>query len=122
MNKADLLIYRNRIIRLVDTQRFRIDRKAIYFGSGSKKHEQIKFDICWELKKMKMEFVTEARFKNEKGVADILILDTGTVIEILVSETLEQVKEKVKKYPDELEVVATTGIREYLKGDYKIIR
>ena len=73
------------------------------FPNNTESHERTKFEICLFLAKAGKEFITEAIF--EKGArADIVILDEGIVIEVLESETKEQFEEKVKKYPESLEV------------------
>ncbi|MCH7561848.1 MAG: hypothetical protein IIC67_10885, partial [Thaumarchaeota archaeon] len=75
-------------------------------------HELAKFKLCRELIKEGKTILTEARFEGYKGRCDILVLDTGTVYEILRSETVKQLTDKVKKYPPELEIIgvyADTG-------------
>lgn len=120
MNKLNLIRKRNRIFQLL---KFGTKRNCVRFNThNSLEHEAIKSAICYEIQKARMEYVTEAEFMNKKGIADILILDTGTVIEILVSETLKAVQKKILKYPEELEVVATTSFKEWKRGDYNIIR
>ncbi len=54
--------------------------------------------------------------------ADILILDDGMIIEVMVSETLEQVKYKTQKYPRNLDIIAVTDWSEYFEGKYTLIR
>ena len=67
-------------------------------ASNALEHELAKFKVCWELLQEGKEFVTEAVFTNGKR-ADILVLDTGDVIEILHSETKEMAEKKCTDYP-----------------------
>jgi len=69
----------------------------------SKEHLMKQIEIAYELVNQGHEVVIEAKFNS--GIrADVLDITTGTIIEILHSETLAEAKEKVKKYPDFLEV------------------
>lgn len=61
-------------------------------------HELAKFLVCWELAKQDKQFVSEAVFENGRR-ADVFVLDDKEAIEILVSETKEMLKEKIKEYP-----------------------
>ncbi|KKK75248.1 hypothetical protein LCGC14_2875620 [marine sediment metagenome] len=122
MNQDQLNRYRNNIISYVKC--YPVKRNIVNLNThNSVEHEQIKFRICYELKKQGIHFVTEAKMHDgKKGIADILILDKGEVIEICVSETLDEVKEKVVKYPSMLEIVAVKDWNEYFSGNYKLIR
>jgi len=65
----------------------RVKRNAIFISAAnSKEHEMKKCEICYELKKIKHEFITEAernRKRNEARVkVDIVDLTTGEEIEI----------------------------------------
>jgi len=91
-------------MRLLDPAQRR-PRGCVRFNIGKEeereehlKHELAKFKICWELACEGKEFVTEAVFTNGKR-ADILVLDTGDVIEILHSETKEMAQKKCVDYP-----------------------
>ena len=81
-----------------------------YFPNNTDAHEDTKWEICKFLARAGREFITEAIFDSGEiydrwgGRADIFVLDKGIVIEVLESETEEQFKEKVKKYPESLEV------------------
>lgn len=117
MNKVNIIKHRNRIFQLL---KFGTKRNCVRYNiNNSDTHEIIKALICLEIQKRGQEYVSEAEFK--KGRADILILDTSQAIEILHSETIQQVTKKVKKYPGELEVVATTSFKEWKEDNYKII-
>lgn len=52
----------------------------------------------YELRQAGKQIVTEAPFKTG-GRADIINLTDQEIIEIMVTETLEEAKEKTKKYP-----------------------
>ena len=124
MNKENLLRFRNETASYA--QCYNVKRNVVNLNShNSEKHEMIKCRICYELKKQGIHFITEAtmiRDKNKGCIADILILDTAEVIEILVSETEEKARIKVQKYPDCLEVLSVTDSKEYFTGNYKILK
>ena len=65
-------------------------------------HARAKFEVCKKLLDGGNEFYTECIFEGNQGRADIFCLDTKVVVEILSTETLEQCKEKVEKYPSGL--------------------
>lgn len=75
---------------------FRLNRKASF------KHELTKFKLALKLVRQDHNVIVEARFKKG-GQADIIDLETGTIYEILCSESKKKAKEKVKKYPEFLE-------------------
>lgn len=62
-----------------------------------------KYLICRFLMKNNFEFYTEAKLIGG-GRADIFVLDKGLIIEVLSSETVEQLAEKTKKYPVGLDI------------------
>jgi len=68
-------------------------------------HELLKFMVAFRLMKDGHSIVTEAIFAGGRGRADIFVLDTMQVFEILVSETPEQFKNKLEKYPPEVDVI-----------------
>ena len=105
MNKLDLMKKRNDIARLVrENNRCGSFRNHFRFGSGGYRHELKKFDICYSLHLTNKEFLTEARFKDYSGIADILVLDDGIVYEIMNSETEKKLSNKIARYPKELEI------------------
>ena len=69
-----------------------------------------------------MDFITEASFRNYRGKADILVLDEAKVIEIMVSEKLNNVEWKSRKYPKVFEIVAVNSSEEYFSGNYSLVR
>lgn len=78
------------------------------------RHELAKFILCWHFKKKGKEIVTEAIFDNQKR-ADIFVLDDCEAHEILVSETDEDFKKKLKEYPC---AVFAHRAEDVLRGDY----
>jgi len=83
-------------------------RNAVYVnGNEGKLHALKKADICHELRKRKMEFYTECVFPNKKR-ADILVLDSLKIIEILSSEKLEDAVLKKQFYPCPIVFVKAT--------------
>lgn len=64
-----------------------LKKNAVFLSAAnSKEHEMKKAEICYELKKKKHEFITEAERNRKRGEArvkvDIVDLDTGQEIEI----------------------------------------
>ena len=73
--------------------------------NNSLEHEMEKLKICYNLKKEGRDFLTEAVFENKKGIADIVDLVLGIIIEVQHTESDESIKNKSLKYPLEMEVV-----------------
>lgn len=71
---------------------------------NSLQHETLKLKEFWVRKRLGHDVITEAKFKDGKGIADIIDMTEGKIIEILHSEKIEEAKKKVKKYPEFLEV------------------
>ena len=84
----------------------------------------VKARLCFELQKTGVKYITEAPLNGRKGEgkADILILDTAEVIEILVSEKINEAEHKTIKYPEELSILAVSDWEAYFNGSYKNIR
>ena len=62
-------------------------------------HERIKKDLCFELFKSGIDFLTEATLDSkEKVIADIVALDLNQVIEIPITETKESLEKKERIY------------------------
>lgn len=124
MNKLELLKYRNDVARQVKS--FHIKRNVVNLNThNSWQHEMIKSRICYLLKQQDKHFYTEVPMISNYGknlYADILILDDGMIIEIMVSETLEEVKHKTEKYPRNLDIIAIRDWSEYFEGTYSLIR
>lgn len=62
-------------------------------------HNDKIIEICKEFKKLGIPFITEAKFRENLGRADIINLITHEIYEIVVSETDENIAAKQKKYP-----------------------
>jgi hypothetical protein len=94
---------RNDCLRLLDNS-YRIDVNSIRINTHNNIiHEVAKVILAYDEIKKGNQVVVEARFKGG-GIADILVLDTFKVIEVLHSESLAKARKKVKKYPKELEI------------------
>ncbi len=68
-------------------------------------HEYAKLCLMLELMRNGSIVYSEAEFEGG-GVGDVYDCSSGIIYEILSSETNAQLKEKIKKYPKELRVVA----------------
>jgi hypothetical protein len=109
MNKKERQAKINNITRLLKSIRSGSDVNKVRFSKGNTwEHEGLKAKKCFGLLKDGHDFVTEAEFKGG-GRADIVDLCCGIVYEVLVSESIDSLKEKIKKYPDELDVIAVRG-------------
>lgn len=95
-NNLSLIRFSNRSGSHINNLRFSL--------SESKAHIMKKLDICIDLMNKNHKFITEAIFDNGSR-CDVFDITSGTVYEILNSETDEEFEEKIKKYPQELEVV-----------------
>ncbi len=73
--------------------------------NNTPEHEWMKCALCWILTLQGRDYITEAIFKTG-GRADVFCIDTCTVYEILHTESEKTFKEKIKKYPEEVEVIA----------------
>src|SRR3990167_7367651 len=121
MNKLNLQKFRNDVMRFVDSNGRK--RDCVNLNThNSLLHELIKFRMCFELQKRGIQYISEAKFTNQRGITDILILDFAQAVEIMVSETKEQLEYKVKKYPSELEVIAVKDWESFFNNDYQAIK
>jgi len=125
MNKQDLETFRNSVLRsIVNT--LGVKRNVIIISlANSWQHEMVKARICYELQKQGMHYITEPRvfIKHRKEARpDILILDTAMAVEILVSETEDEVKYKTRNYPDTIQVVSVKAWSDLFDGTYQIIK
>jgi hypothetical protein len=82
-------------------------------------HELAKFLICWQLSKEGKEFVTEAIFNNGRR-ADILVLDSCDVIEILHSESEDKCLAKTEEYPVPRTNIIMLNAKEVIRNDPNI--
>lgn len=75
------------------------------FNSGNRpEHEQAKFDIFCELRRLGHEVITECEFSNEGqgykyGRADVVDLTDGVIFEVAVTEAEASLAAKEMKYP-----------------------
>ena len=100
------MIQRNNSARLLEPLSKR-ERNVVRINSGnSLKHELAKFYLNWCLRRNGSETVTEAIFRGYRARGDVLELDTGTVYEILHSETKEKFFGKASYYPREVTIVS----------------
>lgn len=99
MNNLNLMKQRNYVLSLLD-KGFNCCK---FRKANSKKHEMKKAEICIDVLKKGGFFLTECRFKSG-GRADVVaMIDDGiTVYEIANSEKEASLKEKMKKYSNEL--------------------
>lgn len=105
MNTKDRMIARSDHFRLL---RMGQKRNCVRLNSGNTLlHELEKTKVCYQLQQMGMEYVTEAEFTTG-GRADIFVLDTGDVIEILHSEKKADCVKKTSRYPKGLPVTYRT--------------
>ncbi len=99
MGKMNIERNRNETRNLLD-QAFSTKENCVRFGANETfEHAWAKFVLCWEAHLEEKHFVTEAIFAKGSGRADILILDDNEVWEVLHSESVESLEEKMKKYP-----------------------
>ena len=82
MNKRDLQRERNNNPRQLEHSS-KIHRNCIRINTGNTyAHELKKFEECWRLATEGKEYITEAVVEGTKRRYDILVLDTGEIIEI----------------------------------------
>ena len=65
---------------------------------------------------------TSERNSYTGGIVDILVLDTAQLLEIMVSEKLNQLEWKARKYPDFFEVIGVKDWKDYFEGNYILIK
>ena len=108
MNKLELMEFRNKCMQKLD-RAYRPTRNAIRFShTETEEHFLQKCRVCYELAKMNIEFICEARF-YEGTRADIYVLDKDVAIEILHSEKDENLEKKRKEYPCWVVGIRTDG-------------
>ena len=125
MNQNDLRVFRNDIKRKVITH-VSVKENVVLLDSGNSwQHEQIKTRICYELQKLGKKYITECpvpKIGGSKNKIDILILDDAQGIEIMVSETEEQLTRKVSKCPDCIEIIGVRNWTDVFDETYKVIK
>lgn len=116
-NTKDIQEIRNKVLRL--TNRFNgfagesSHPILRYNCHNSIEHEILKLKVCYKLKKKGFHVLTEVEFAPPySGKCDILCLDESTIYEIIVSETEEMFKEKIKNYPP-LAIIKISDMEEF---------
>ena len=95
-------IKRNECINLVRLGNRKINE--IRFGENEgPEHKAMKEKICNDLIKQKKHFICEPIFITG-GRADIFVLDDFKVIEIIFSEKLKSIQNKIDTYPEGLKM------------------
>lgn len=97
--KKNEYLKQQKILRLLDDCYNKDINKIKISKANTYAHEKKKFDVCWELLQQGFSFVTEARFKQNKGRCDVLDITNGYGIEIVCSEKEESIVKKKQKYP-----------------------
>lgn len=96
-------IERRKIVNLIRPSNRKRDCLKFYSGE-SIKHKLLKFSLFYELQELGFELYTECILLNGKRADMIAIREgKGYGFEFLVSETIEECKEKIKSYPNVLE-------------------
>lgn len=96
----DIMRRRNEARRYLDP--FKRGRSCVIKTgkNESKEHADTKIIYCNWLLGMNKEFYVEAYFcKPYKGRPDIVVLDDFLIVEVLWTETLEELAQKTKTYP-----------------------
>jgi hypothetical protein len=107
LNKLKLMEFRNGCMQKLD-RAYNPTRNVIRFSHNETiEHYLQKCKVCYELKKMNIEFVCEAIF-YEGTRADIYVIDKDTAIEILHTEKDENLDKKRKEYPCWVAGIRTT--------------
>lgn len=111
MNKRDKIVYRNEIWRKFHSpgcQNYCKRKKNAVFISpaNSLKHEKAKLEVCWLLRKIKEDFITEC-VSNATGLRhDVVSLDTGKIYEIETTRSRSlRFNEIQKQYDVEIIVI-----------------
>lgn len=97
-------VIRNQALQLIRPMNRKVNETRIGEGEGAA-HASYKRIICDYLRAAGKQFVTEAIFVD-RGRADIFVLDDFEVIEIMSTESDENVERKKEFYPEGVKVVA----------------
>ena len=81
---------------------YKLNALVTQYGE-SWEHFDAKAVLFYDLRQAQKQVVTEASFKTG-GRADVINLTDQEIIEVLVTETLEEAKLKVQKYPSNFTV------------------
>ena len=102
MSQKDRMIERSNHFRLLKRGQ---KRNCVRISTANNLlHEMEKLRVCYELQQWGHEYVTEAEWATG-GRADVFDLDTGTIFEVLHSETLESFEKKKLYYPRGLRII-----------------
>jgi len=115
--------FRNDVMRFVEFNRRK--RNCVNLNThNSWQHEFLKCKICYDLQKCGKQYITEAPL-SKNGIktcqADILVLDNATCFEIMVSETIESLRYKCQKFPNELKIYGVRSWEDYVSERFEII-
>jgi len=94
--------------------------KVCFFGNESRRHFLAKANLCYNLKKEKIPFITEFGISGKKGkenIPDILVLKPLVALEVLESESPETFTNKVHKAANGLFFVPITAERGMFLND-----
>jgi hypothetical protein len=105
--KLVLMQKRNNSMQKLD-RAYRPQRNLVRFSPAETiDHYLQKCKICYELSKMNIDFVCEARFYDGNR-ADIYVLDRDVAIEVLHSEKWDNLENKRREYPCFVVGIAST--------------
>ena len=99
-------------LRLSNTSGSHINTFREHIGNTSQ-HEDMKYKVYKYLVRNGHSVITEAITKDGKGRIDVLDLCCHRAIEILYSETKEELAEKGKYYPATFEIVCVDSTKEF---------
>lgn len=68
-------------------------------------HNNKIIELCKEFKKNGIAFMTEAKFRDNLGRADIITLSDHTIYEIMNTESDESILAKQNKYPNIFKII-----------------
>ena len=109
MNKQQLARQRMEVLSKVRISNRKVNVLRVS-PNNTYAHEKTKFDVFFYCRQQGWDVITEAIFETG-GRADILILDTDTVVEIVHTEKEENCCVKVKKYRVENFIIIRAGIK-----------
>lgn len=109
MNKIRIEMAKREVINQLDYSSIsgNIEGKFDMYSGESEIHIDMKYKTWKLLRKNGFLIWVEPIFKKTKARPDLLIFKDGIwkIVEILASETEKQLAEKIKKYPQEIEVI-----------------
>ncbi|RLG45346.1 MAG: hypothetical protein DRN81_02150 [Thermoproteota archaeon] len=102
MNKKRLIQFRRKIYSKYKipgmSNLHRVKQNCVFIHtSNGIKHEQKKLEICYELQKNGMKYITESQSCKDGRIIDVICLDTGTEVEIVDSSLTKKTKEAIAK-------------------------